>query len=116
MSLCIARVYDVGKKRKNDYRVLVDRIWPRGVSKETLELDEWLNEIAPSTKLRKWFAHEQAKWEQFRVRYNRELAKHGDELLRLAGIAAESDLVLLYSAKDMLHNQAVVIQEAVRIG
>jgi uncharacterized protein YeaO (DUF488 family) len=113
MTLCIARVYDVGKKRKNEYRVLVDRIWPRGISKNALELDEWLKDIAPSNELRKWFGHDRNKWEQFKTRYLQELTVHKNELSRLADIAGQSDLVLLYSAKDIEHNQAIVIQEAV---
>lgn len=96
------------------YRVLVDRVWPRGCRKEDLKLDEWARELAPSTKLRKWFDHAPAKWEEFRRRYREELTQKEKELTRLAQLAKRSPgcpLILLYGAKDEARNQAVVLQE-----
>ena len=111
MQIEIARVYDVIGASKA-YRVLVDRLWPRGVSKETLRLDEWCKEIAPSTELREWFGHEPARWESFRLKYMNELKGKRELLKHLSTIAQKKPLILLYSAKDQDRNQAVVIREA----
>lgn len=93
-------------------RVLVDRLWPRGVSKDQAELDEWLREIAPSTELRSWFAHDPARWDEFRQRYRAQLREHGDALLRrLRAIARERTLTLVYAAHDERYNNAVVLRE-----
>jgi len=105
------RVYDVTTSTKG-YRVLVDRVWPRGIKKEALALDEWCKDLAPSTELRKWFGHEPARWDEFRSRYLAELKNKADTLERLREIADKKELVLLYSAKDKAHNQAVVIYDA----
>ncbi|MBI1390456.1 MAG: DUF488 family protein [bacterium] len=109
----IQRVYDLNPKRRGEYRVLVDRVWPRGVKKESLNLDEWLKQIAPSSDLRKWFGHDPTRWEEFQERYRRELEAQGDELARLAALASKKTLVLLYSARDAEHNQAIVIAKAI---
>jgi uncharacterized protein YeaO (DUF488 family) len=97
--------------RTDGARVLVDRVWPRGVSKATLKIDAWLGELGPSTGLRKWFGHDPAKWAGFRTRYRRELAAKRSLLADLAGRARRGTLTLVYGARDPVHNQAVVIKE-----
>jgi uncharacterized protein YeaO (DUF488 family) len=92
-------------------RILIDRLWPRGISKEHAALDEWMKEIAPSAELRKWFGHDPAKWTEFQHRYTRELQAHAEELERLRSIARQGTLTLVYSAKDELHNDAVVLRK-----
>ena len=92
------------------YRVLVDRIWPRGVTRDALRVDEWCRGVAPSTGLRRWFGHDPARWEEFRRRYRAELAGN-PHVARLAGIAATQTLTLVYGAADPEHNQAVVLRE-----
>ncbi|MEG3148209.1 DUF488 domain-containing protein [Sphingomonas sp. RT2P30] len=92
-------------------RVLVDRLWPRGVSKEDAALDKWMKEIAPSTELRKWFGHDPARWQDFRSRYGMEL-RHNAELVRhLRSLARQGPLTLVYSAHDEIHNDAVVLRD-----
>ena len=92
-------------------RILVDRLWPRGVSKERADLDDWFKDIAPSTALRKWFGHEPAKWVEFQQRYRAELATHQSLLNRLRQIAQAGPLTLVYSAKDTEHNDALVLRD-----
>lgn len=95
-------------------RVLVDRIWPRGISKGEAALDDWLKEVAPSTALRKWFGHDPELWAEFRQKYIRELEENdvqAQAFKSLAALAAAGDLVLLYGARDREHNQAVVLRE-----
>lgn len=104
------RAYDAPEKPEG-YRVLVDRLWPRGIKKEKLALDEWLKEIAPSTELRKWFAHDVAKWDEFKHRFRAELDEHKPQLEALLQQAGNQPLVLVFAAKDTEHNNAVVIQE-----
>lgn len=111
MNIELVRVYDVTTATQG-YRVLVDRIWPRGISKDTLALDEWCKDLAPSAGLRKWFGHDPARWTEFRSRYLEEMRSKADTLDRLRRIASERKLVLLYSARDHEHNQAVVIRDA----
>ncbi|MEO9132953.1 MAG: DUF488 domain-containing protein [Sphingomonas sp.] len=96
-------------------RVLVDRLWPRGVSKEDAALDQWMKEIAPSTELRKWFGHDPARWEDFRSRYNKELHQNTDLLCQLRALARQGSLTLVYSAHDEIHNDAVALR-AVLLG
>jgi uncharacterized protein YeaO (DUF488 family) len=109
MKIHMHRPYDL-ESMPGGYRVLVDRLWPRGVRKEDLVLDEWAKDLAPSTELRKWFGHEPARWEGFQARYRAELAAQEAELERLRGIAAVGELVLIYSARDQTRNQAVVLK------
>lgn len=90
-------------------RVLVDRLWPRGVSKEAARLDHWLKEVAPSTELRKWFGHDPAKWEEFQRRYQRELDANPEAIDRLVDWGREDRLTLVYGAADTVHNDAVVL-------
>lgn len=111
MKVEIKRIYDVTDDIKG-YRVLVDRVWPRGISQASLKLDEWDKEIAPSTELRKWFGHDPERWESFRLKFMKELKEKPELLKHLRDIAKEKQLVLLYSAKDLEKNQAVVIRNA----
>lgn len=99
-------------------RVLVDRIWPRGLGKNEIRIDRWLKELGPSNELRKFFGHDSAKWPEFLIRYRRELqsAANRARLEELAAIAREGTLTLVYSARDTEHNQAVVIKEALERG
>ncbi len=111
MHVELKHVYDMTDPTKG-YRVLVDRVWPRGVSKASLGLDEWCRDIAPSNDLRKWFGHDPERWEAFCLKYMNELKGKAELLKRLRDIARKKPLVLLYSAKDEEKNQAVVIRAA----
>jgi len=107
----IARIYD--DQDKTGTRVLVDRVWPRGISKDDAGLDHWYRDIAPSTELRKWFGHDPKLWAAFKQKYRKQLEdddKH-ERLGELAEMARSGTLVLLYGAKDEQHNQAVVLRE-----
>ncbi|WP_026810146.1 DUF488 domain-containing protein [Arenibacter latericius] len=106
----IKRIYDIPKE-SDGYRVLVDRIWPRGVSKESAKLDDWIKEIAPSDKLRKWFDHDPDKFEEFDKRYRIELQEKVDKLKELREKSKENILTLLYGAKDTEHNQAIILKK-----
>ena len=115
ISISIHRIYDRDTQPEG-YRILVDRVWPRGVRKESVHLDAWLKELAPSTALRKWFAHDPTRWDEFRRRYLEELAEQEEAVERLRAIAQDRNLVLLYGAKDTAHNQAVVLREVLETG
>lgn len=107
----VKRIYD--ESEKNDgFRVLVDRIWPRGVSKKTAKIDYWAKEIAPSTELRKWFGHDQDKWSTFKQKYFEELKENSDQLTALkSAMEKKSTITLVYSANDTDHNNAVALKE-----
>ena len=92
-------------------RVLVDRLWPRGLTKEKARVDLWFKEIAPSTELRKWFAHDPEKWSEFRARYKAELKRSGPQLALLKQAVTRGTTTLLYGARDTEHNEAVVLHE-----
>lgn len=92
-------------------RVLVDRLWPRGVSKAEAALDHWLKEIAPSDELRHWFGHDPARWEEFRERYAAELDRHPEPLAQLRELARAGTVTLVYAAHDEAHNNAVALRE-----
>ena len=109
----IKRVYEAAEAA-DGYRVLVDHVWPRGVSKERARLDEWARELAPSNELREWFGHQPARFNQFRTRYRKELSRHADELERLRAHAANERLTIVYAARDERHNNAVVLAELLR--
>jgi uncharacterized protein YeaO (DUF488 family) len=113
MAVRLKRAYEPAE-RSDGYRVLIDRIWPRGVSKEQARLDEWARELAPSAELRRWFGHDPAKFDEFRRRYRDELAAQGEKLRELRGRAHEGTLTLIYSARDTEHNDAVVLAELLR--
>ncbi len=104
------RIYE-SAETSDGFRVLVDRLWPRGVKKENAEIDIWLKEVAPSNELRKWFNHEPQKWNEFQKRYSKELK--GSEVVKtlLDYARKNKKLTLLYSAKDEEHNQAVALQK-----
>lgn len=103
------RAYEAASS-DDGYRVLVDRLWPRGVRKESLRVEEWLKDLAPSTELRKWFNHDPERFQEFKKRYQEELKNQKDELKRLKEIAAGRTLTLVYSAKEPQLSQAVVLQ------
>lgn len=92
-------------------RVLVDRLWPRGVKKTDAGIDFWMKELAPSTQLRKWFGHDPARWEEFRMRYVAEINEHRGELDRLRDMIRQGAITLVYSAHDEAHNDAVVLRD-----
>jgi uncharacterized protein YeaO (DUF488 family) len=104
------RVYE--EPRKSDgKRILVDRLWPRGLRKAEAKVDLWLKEIAPSTALRKWFNHEPSKWEEFKKRYSIELEKNNEQVSLLEREVSAGRVTLVYGAKDQEHNGAVVLRE-----
>jgi DNA-3-methyladenine glycosylase len=110
MTVRIKRIYEP-PAAEDGYRILVDRIWPRGVSKERAKLDLWLKEVAPTTQLRTWFHHEDPKWPEFRRRYRAELDGN-PAVAELRALVSEHDRVtLLYSAQDEKENQAVVLRD-----
>lgn len=110
-TIVIKRIYEPAEA-SDGFRVLVDRLWPRGVSKQRADLNLWLKEIAPSTDLRKWFGHDPAKWDQFVKKYEAELADNKEVVTQLVSIVEENPTVtLLYAAKDETHNEAVVLKE-----
>ena len=94
-------------------RVLVDRLWPRGVSKVDAVLDQWMKEIAPSTELRKWFGHDPDRWEQFCRRYSEELHQNAELLSQLRSLARQGPVTLVYSAHDEVHNDAIVLRDVI---
>lgn len=108
----IQRIYD-DDQSSNGTRVLVDRVWPRGMSKDAADLDHWFKDLAPSTELRKWFGHDTRLWAAFKQKYRKELKAEDkrERLEELAEMARSGPLLLLYGAKDDEHNQAVVLRE-----
>jgi uncharacterized protein YeaO (DUF488 family) len=94
-------------------RILVDRLWPRGVSKKEAALDAWAKDVAPSTELRRWFGHDPDRWEEFTRRYRKELNAHPEALQPLLDAAAKGPLTLIYGARDTEHNEAVVLQHVI---
>lgn len=104
------RVYDEASP-EDGTRVLVDRLWPRGVSKEEAALDHWMKNVAPSDELRRWFDHDPEKWEAFRVRYTQELNEKEDLVQELRSKVESGPLTLIYAAKDREHNHAVVLKD-----
>jgi uncharacterized protein YeaO (DUF488 family) len=111
----LKRAYDPAVS-SDGYRVLIDRLWPRGVSRERAKLDEWERKLPPSTKLRQWFGHEPARFEEFRRRYIEELRSQRPRLTELRRRARNGTLTLVYSARDAEHNDAVVLAEILRRG
>jgi uncharacterized protein YeaO (DUF488 family) len=112
----LKRAYDAPEKG-DGFRVLVDRMWPRGLRKEDLDIDVWAKDLAPSTELRKWFRHDPKRWTEFKKRYERELRETGakDRIKELIDAAKGKRVItLLYGAKDREHNQAVVLQKLFR--
>lgn len=105
----LKRVYEA-RKKTDGVRVLVDRLWPRGLAKERAAVKLWLKDLAPSSELRKWFGHDPAKWKQFQARYRKELQERKADLQQLREMSKEHTVTLLYGAKDQTHNQAVVLK------
>ena len=110
MAIQLKRAYDAPSK-SDGFRILVDRLWPRGVTKAGARIDLWLKAVAPSTTLRKWFAHDPDKWPEFRKRYFKELASQKDALSEITSRARKGKVTLVYSAKDTEHNDAVALKE-----
>jgi uncharacterized protein YeaO (DUF488 family) len=106
----LKRAYDP-RAREDGWRVLVERLWPRGMKKEALEADAWLKEVAPSTELRRWFGHRVERWHEFRRRYNKELNAKPDAWAPILDASRQGTVTLLYSAHDVLHNGAVVLRD-----
>ena len=113
-----ARRHEIRLKRayepagaQDGVRVLVDRLWPRGLRKDQVAADLWLKEAAPSDALRRWFGHDPRRWERFRATYRTELARHADLLELLDGLRRRRPVTLIYGARDEAHNQAVVLRE-----
>ncbi len=104
------RIYEE-PKAEDGYRVLVDRLWPRGLTREKAHVDEWLREAGPSDELRKWFHEHPDRWDEFRASYTEELMKKGALLDKIAARGARGRVTLLFSYRDLEHNQAVVIKE-----
>jgi len=110
MKLKIKRVYD--KPAEEDgTRILVDRLWPRGLTKQKAKVDVWLKDIAPSTELRKWFAHDPEKWKEFIKKYKKELHENKEQAAILKEYLKQGTVTLVYGARDELHNEALVIKE-----
>ena len=110
MSILLKRVYEYPSP-KDGYRVLVDRLWPRGLSKDKTKLDQWMKDIAPSDGLRKWFHNNPSEWAEFRRRYLSELKQYRDELRSLATRARRGHVTLVYASSDEKHNNAVVMKQ-----
>ncbi|MGN6215055.1 DUF488 domain-containing protein [Parafilimonas sp.] len=112
MSIQLKRAYEE-KEKADGFRILVDRLWPRGIKKEDMHVDIWLKDIAPSTALRKWFNHDAAKWEVFKTKYKAELLQSEalDALKHLTN--QHKTVTLVYSAKDEIHNQAAALKELI---
>jgi uncharacterized protein YeaO (DUF488 family) len=111
----IKRVYD-DADAADGYRVLIDHVWPRGVSRERARLDAWERELAPSDELRKWFDHVPERFQEFRTRYREELAAQGERVEELRRRARSSTVTIVYAARDTEHNNAVVLAELIREG
>jgi uncharacterized protein YeaO (DUF488 family) len=115
MNIKIKRVYEQPAK-DDGRRILVDRLWPRGLTKGKASVDLWLKEIAPSTELRKWFGHDPDKWKRFRGRYETEI-RHKDDLIKmLKRKAREGTITLIYAARDEKHNEALVLKQFLQRG
>ncbi len=110
MTIRIKRVY-AEPDSSDGKRILVDRLWPRGLTKAKAKVDLWLKEVAPSTELRKWFAHDPATWAEFRRRYLDELKLHSEQLAQLKQEANHGPVTLLFGARDEEHNEAVILRD-----
>ena len=108
-SIILKRAYDPPAKTDGQ-RILVDRLWPRGLTKAKAKIDRWLKDLAPSTELRQWFGHDPEKWAEFQKRYRAEL-KANPALSELRALARQGDIALIYAARDQQHNEAVVLKQ-----
>ena len=111
LKIKLIRAYETISRDNGHYRVLVDRLWPRGVKKEDLDVDVWMKEVSPSTELRKWFDHDPERWDEFRTRYFKELDEVRVQVLEMLESAGKRTILLIYGAKDDEHNQAVALKE-----
>lgn len=109
MKIQLKRVYDPASK-EDGVRILVERLWPRGIKKDELKMDAWLKDVAPSTELRKWFSHDPEKWEEFQKKYFMELDKNQGALAALVSKLHKGTVTLLYSSKDVEHNNALSLK------
>ena len=109
MNIRLKRAYEDAEK-SDGTRILVDRLWPRGVTKARASIDLWLKDIAPSTELRKWFGHDPEKWKEFEKRYEAELRNNKAALEMLEEHARQGTITLIYGARDQTHNEAVVLK------
>jgi uncharacterized protein YeaO (DUF488 family) len=110
MTIGLKRVYDPPAK-SDGRRILVDRVWPRGIAKDDLQIDAWLKDVAPSTELRKWFGHDPTKWNEFKKRYALELEQRSEALEEIVEKAKAGRVTLVFSARDTEHNNAVALRE-----
>jgi uncharacterized protein YeaO (DUF488 family) len=110
MNIQLKRAYEEPSKTDGT-RILIDRLWPRGLTKEKAKIDLWLKDIAPSTELRKWFGHDISKWDEFKNRYNNELENNTASVSQLREHIEKGKVTLVYGAKDKEHNDAVVLAE-----
>ena len=115
MKIKIKRAYDEAKK-EDGKRILVDRLWPRGLTKAEAQVNLWLKDIAPSTTLRKWFGHQPSKWEEFKKRYSAELERNTEQVSLLERELSAGKVTLVYAAKDQEHNGAIVLKEFLEQG
>lgn len=110
MKIKLKRIYEKAEK-SDGQRVLVDRIWPRGLSKQAANIDLWLKDIAPSTALRKWFAHDPQKWSEFKKRYFKELSKNPETVKQLRSLVRRGTVTLVFGAKEEKYNNAVALKQ-----
>ena len=111
----IERIYDNPNRKGGDenggYRILIDRLWPRGLSKNEVNIDLWIKDVAPSTSLRKWFSHDEKKWDEFKSRYFKELEKCNKSVNTILDKVEKGSVILLYGAKDEKFNNAIALKE-----
>ena len=113
MNVSVKRAYEPFSA-EDGYRILIDRLWPRGIKKEGANIDRWMKNVAPSTALRQWFDHDPEKWEEFKIKYHHEL-EGSDEFDDLVScIRKNKTVTLLYAAKDAEHNHALVLQQLIK--
>lgn len=108
----IKRVYDPPSK-DDGKRLLVDRLWPRGIKKDEAKIDEWLKDIAPSDELRKWFSHDPSRWQEFRAKYKEELKSKNEIIDKIRMDSNKGVVTLLFAARDVEHNNAIVLKEVI---
>lgn len=113
MSIIIKRVYEP-RGKQDGQRILVDRLWPRGLTKARAGVDLWLKDIAPSTELRKWFGHDPGKWAKFKMLYRAELKAHGEQVSLVRQAARKGPVTLVYGARDEEHNEAAVLRDSLK--
>ena len=108
----LKRAYEVPAP-EDGVRILVDRLWPRGLSKQRAAINQWMKDISPSTKLRQWFGHDPSRWDEFRRRYATEVHQHPELLDQLRSLARKGQITLVYSASDEVHNDAVALRHVI---